>query len=673
MSIDKEIQYIKDQLHYHNYRYYILNDPEISDAAYDRLFRRLQDLEKKHPNCITADSPTQRVGARPVSGFDPVTHRPPMLSIANALTDDEVYDFDRRIKNRLTRETGVSHDSIEYVVEPKLDGIAVECIYENGYFITGSTRGDGETGEDITHNLKTIRSIPLVLTPAPGIISPPRIAVRGEVVMNYADFKKLNELRKHAGEPAFANPRNAAAGSVRQLDPRITAQRTLDVFFYAIAESYAAHAFTHLQTLSRISELGLKKNPHAYLCKTIDEALDACRKISTLRSSLPFGIDGAVIKVNDLKLQDILSTVSRSPRWAIAYKFDAEQETTTVTNISVQVGRTGAVTPVAKLDPVTVGGVVVKSATLHNEDEIKRKDIRIGDTVMVQRAGDVIPEIVKVIPSRRSGGEKIFIMPDRCPSCSSPLIKLPDEAVYRCVNMTCPAQTKERIKHFCSRRAMNIDGLGVKIINQLVDLGIVQTAADIYSIPFDTWARLDRMAEKSAENMVRAIQKSKSSGLERLIYALGIRHVGEHTSKLLVRHLGSIDGIRNASRDRLLAINEIGPEVTESVTGFFNNYDNNTIIERLKSAGVDMSPRENTGSGALQDKTFVITGTLSIPRQECQRLIEENGGKSTSSVSRNTDYVIAGSSPGSKLDKAKRMGVTVVSEGEFFALIGKKL
>lgn len=668
MSVQTQIEKLKKNIDYHCHRYYVLDDPEISDAEYDRLMRELEQLEKDHPEYITADSPTQRVGAAPATEFETVTHTVPMLSLANAMDEQELLDFEKRISKRIENAK-----RIEYVVEPKLDGLAVELVYENGIFIIGSTRGDGITGENITQNLKTIRSIPLRLMPS-GLLSLPKLlTVRGEVIMEKKDFEELNRQRQEAGEQIFANPRNSAAGSVRQLDSRITAQRKLDIYFYGIADYGNLEVKTHQDILTLLKSFGLKVNKQISVCNSIDDAVAACNSLQEQRNSLPYEIDGAVIKVNSLKLQEELGTISRSPRWAIAFKFKPQQATTVVRDIIVQVGRTGALTPVAVLVPVRLGGVEIQRATLHNQDEVERKDIRIGDTVLVQRAGDVIPEVIKIIEQKRTGQEKKFIMPTTCPECGSSITKSEKETVYRCSNTECPAKLKENLRHFASRRAMDIDGLGEKLIDQIVERKLVHNVADLYYLPLQIWQSLERMALKSAKNIITAVESSKQAGLERLIYALGIRHIGEHTARLLVRHFGSIEKLRQATKEDLLAIHEIGPEVSESILQFFGNKTNLEVIRRIASAGVSLLPASNVlDSTKLSGKTFVFTGTLKkISRSEAEKMVEARGGKATKSVSKKTDYVVAGDEPGAKYEKARQLGIKILNEEDFDSFLSK--
>ena len=658
---------LRKKINYHNYRYYIVDDPEISDAAYDHLMRELEELEKQHPELVTSDSPTQRVGAPPLKEFKTVRHTLPMLSLSNCFDQEEVREFDQRIK-RFLKTTG----DIEYVAEPKLDGVAVELVYEKGGLLVGSTRGDGTIGEDVTLNLKTIRSIPLQLLDTETIRIPDRLEVRGEVFLGKKEFKLLNKKREDSGESLFANPRNAAAGSLRQLDSRITAERPLDIFCHGIGEVSRVRFDTHWDVLDALPQLGLKVNPIRYRCTNIAEVVECYGEIQRKREELNYEIDGVVIKVNDLKLQNKLGTISRNPRWAIAYKFEAHQETTKIKDIIVQVGRTGALTPVAIMEPVKVGGVEVSRATLHNQDEIDKKDIRIGDTVIVQRAGDVIPEVVKVVETKRTGKEKRFIIPDRCPICGSEVIKLDDEAVSRCLGFSCPAKLKETIKHFASKGAMDIDGLGDKLVNQLVDRGLVKDVSDLYFLSIDELAGLERMAEKSAQNVISTIEKSKEAGLERLIYALGIRHVGEHIARVLVRSLGGIKKLMKAHEDDLMCVREIGPEVARSISKFFKQEVNVKTINRLKEAGVSFTPVKKTKKD-LEGMVFIFTGGLEhYTREEVKRLVESKGGRVSSSVSNKTSYLVVGESPGYKLEKAKALGVKIISERDFKKIIERK-
>ena len=669
-EIRKRVEELRKEIHYHNYRYYVLNQPVISDAEYDRLLRELEELERKYPELYDPNSPTQRVGAEPVEKFGTVPHTIPMLSLSNAFTEEEVVEFDQRIKRML----GTSED-IEYVAEPKLDGLAIEVIYEKGRLVVGSTRGDGFVGEDVTQNIKTIKSIPLILMEDEEPI-PERIAVRGEVIMHLDDFRELNRRREEEGEAPFANPRNAAAGSLRQLDPRITASRPLDAFFYAVGEVVGREFKSQRELLNTLPKWGLKTQPYSRLCKNINEAIEFHRKMEEEREKLTYDIDGVVIKVNDFGLQERLGTISRSPRWAVAYKFAPRQMTTKVIDIVANVGRTGAITPVAILEPVPISGVTVSRATLHNEDEIKRKDVRIGDTVVVQRAGDVIPEVVMVVKEKRTGREREFKFPERCPVCGGKVVRLPDEAIHRCINISCPAKLKGGIEHFASKLAMDIDGLGEKLVEQLVDKGLVKSVADLYYLRKDEVSALERMGDKSAENLINAIEASKDRSLDRVIYALGIRHVGEHLARVLAKRFKSIDRLREASYEELLEIPEIGPKVAESIVDFFSERRNIEVVERLRKAGVRMEEErkeEVAVESPLSGKTVVFTGALKhFTRDEAERKVEELGGRASSSVSRKTDFVVVGENPGSKYDKAKKLGVKTISEEEFLELIGEK-
>jgi DNA ligase (NAD+) len=662
-----EIQKLRKELTHHSYRYYVLDDPEISDAEYDRMFRKLQALEEKFPELVTPDSPTQRVGAAPLEEFETVTHTIPMVSLDNAFDDGEMRDFDQRLRKLLEL------DEIEYTVEPKLDGTAVELVYENGLFTVGSTRGDGFTGENITQNLKTIKSIPLRLMNDKAKI-PERLEVRGEVFYPVAAFKKLNEQRIKAGEPAFINPRNSASGSLRQLDPKLTAERPLDMYVYGLGQVAGYEFKTQWEALETFKKWGFKVNPLSKVCRGIDEALKHYRKIGELRESLPYEIDGTVVKVNSFELQRQAGMRTRSPRWAIAYKYEAQQETTQILDIQAQVGRTGTITPVAIMQPVMVGGVTVSRATLHNEDEIERLGVMIGDTVVIQRAGDVIPEVVKVIESKRPKDAKKFKFPQKCPVCGGEVVRLEGEVAYRCQNVNCPAQLKEGIRHFASKLAMNIDGLGEKLIEQLVDKGLVKSFADLYFLNKDKLAELERMAEKSAQNIIDAIANSRDVSFDRFIYALGMRHVGEHMARVLAKEFGSLQNLIKADAERLQQIHEVGPQVAESVTRFFKEKKNLAAIERLKKGGVKIREvaKPRVADKKFAGKTFVFTGALEkFSRDEAEQLVDERGGRASGSVSKKTDYVVAGPGAGSKLDKARELGVTVISEEEFLKMVGR--
>ena len=665
MNNKYRIESLREQLHYHNYRYYVLDEPEISDAEYDRLMHELQELERQHPELVTADSPTQRVGAPPLEAFETVTHTIPMLSLDNAMDEGELREFDDRVKRLLS-----TSNEIEYEAEPKLDGLAVELIYERGILTVGSTRGDGVTGENITQNLKTIKSIPLRLL-SKQVAVPERLEVRGEAIMEIGAFERLNKQREQNGEPLFANPRNAAAGSLRQLDSNITASRPLDLYCYGVGQVVGATFKNHLELLATLKKLGLKVNPHIRRCANVSAVLEYYSELGERRESLPYEIDGVVVKVNDFALHERLGTKTRSPRWAIAYKFEAKQETTQILDIIAQVGRTGILTPVAIMQPIRVGGVEVSRATLHNQDEIERKDVRIGDWVVIQRAGDVIPEVVKVIESKRTGRERPYHLPDTCPSCGGQVVRLPEEVAHRCQNLSCPAQVKERIWHFASKRAMDIDGLGGKLVDQLVEKGLVKNVADLYFLTKEQLAGLERMADKSGQNIIDAIAASRDRSLDRLVFALGIRFVGEHVARVLVNAMGTLDALMKASTEQLETIHEIGPNVAQSVVQFFSKKENRKIIERLQQGGVKIGKVEKKAGNKFTGKTFVFTGALqSFTRSEAQRLVENLGGRAASSVSKNTDFVVVGEAAGSKAEKARALGVHILSEDEFREMLG---
>ena len=666
MANKERIESLRDQINYHNYRYYVLDEPEISDAEYDRLMRELQEIEHRHPELITPDSPTQRVGAPPLEAFETITHTIPMLSLDNAMDEGELREFDDRVKRLLA-----ASKDIEYVAEPKLDGLAVELVYEGGFFVGGSTRGDGATGENITQNLKTINSIPLRLLSKYSSI-PERLEVRGEAIMETEAFERLNKQREQDSEPLFANPRNAAAGSLRQLDSKITASRPLDLYCYGVGQVIGVTFKSHLELMETLKKLGLKVNPNIERCPNVNTVLQYYTELGERREILPYEIDGVVVKVNDFALQERLGTKTRSPRWAIAYKFKAKQETTQILDIIAQVGRTGTLTPVALMKPVNVGGVEVSRATLHNQDEIDRKDVRIGDWVIIQRAGDVIPEVVKVIESKRTGSEKLYQLPDTCPSCGKPVVRLPGEVAHRCQNLSCPAQVKERIWHFASKRAMDIDGLGGKLVDQLVDKGLVKNVADLYFLTLKQLADLERMAEKSAKNIIDAIEAGKERSLDRIVYSLGIRFVGEHVARVLVNAMGSLELLMKATLDELVEIHEIGPNVAQSVVQFFSQQENRKIIERLQQGGVKIGKAEQKAGDKFAGKTFVFTGALqSFTRSEAQRIVEDLGGRAALSVSKNTDFAVVGESAGSKADKARALGITILSEDEFHNILNE--
>ncbi|NSW76351.1 MAG: NAD-dependent DNA ligase LigA [Candidatus Atribacteria bacterium] len=663
-EVHREIERLRELIHHHDYLYYVLGAPEISDAEYDALFRRLSELEREFPEFVTPDSPTQRVGGKPLEEFASITHSRAMLSLDNAFTEEDIRNFDRRVKRMLG--TG----EISYVLELKIDGLAVNLRYENGALVHGATRGDGFTGEDVTQNLKTVKSIPLRLR---GNQVPTVVEVQGEVFMNKTDFEKLNEDRKRKDEPPFANTRNAAAGSLRQLDPAITAQRKLDIFVYGafLIESNYRPA-THWELLRWLKDLGFKVNSHVYLLKNIEEAITLHEEWEKKRKELPYEIDGLVVKVNEIAYQEILGSTTRSPRWAIAYKFEPTHALTRVLDIEVNVGRTGTLTPVAVLEPVEVGGVVVRRATLHNEDEVKRKDVRIGDWVIVGRAGEVIPEVIRVVKESRTGEEKAFTMPMICPACSSRVVREEGEVAVKCVNINCPAQVKEKIKHWASRDAMDIEGLGEKLVEQLVDTGLVRTIPDLYRLKREDLERLERMGKKSADNLVRAIEASKDREMARFIYGLGIRYVGEFVARILAEKVGSLEKLMRIKREELLQIEGIGPKVAEAVEQFFLNPQNQKMILELKDLGV--RPREKkeevVPETPLRGKTFVFSGTLSrFSRKEAEELVKKYGGEIAASVSSRVDYLVIGENPGSKLDMARQKNVPILTEEEFYRLL----
>lgn len=662
-------EWLRAELNRHSHAYYVLDNPTIPDAEYDKLFRELQLLEQSHPELDRPDSPTHRVGGAPLPQFLPVRHALPMLSLNNAFDDDDIAGFDRRIRDALHHP-----DEVEYCTELKFDGLAISLRYENGVLVQAATRGDGMTGENVTANIRTVRAVPLRLHTA----QPPEVLdVRGEVLMYKADLAKLNARQRDAGQKEFANPRNAAAGSLRQLDSRITARRALRFFAYGIgvlegAEMPASHA----ALLDWYDAIGLPVCRERAVVHGARGLLDFFHGIAAKRRELPYEIDGVVYKVNRLEQQQRLGFVSRAPRFAIAHKFPAEEAMTVVQDIGVQVGRTGAITPVARLMPVSVGGVKVTNATLHNEDEVRRKDIQIGDTVIVRRAGDVIPEVVAHVPERRPETVRAFVMPQSCPVCGSPIVRTEDEAVARCSGgwIKCPAQRKAGLLHFVSRRAMDIEGFGERLIEQLVDRQVIHTAADLYKLGFASLAEFDRMAEKSAGNVIRALEKSKSTTLPRFVYALGIRHVGESTAKALAHHFGSLDALLQASEQELLEVEDIGPVGARSIAAFLSDPLNREMIEQLRAAGVHWpeSPRAERTALPLQGKTFVLTGTLpTLTREQAAERIEAAGGKVAGSVSKKTSYVVAGEDAGSKLTRAQELGVDIIDENGLIALLEK--
>jgi DNA ligase (NAD+) len=665
-QIVQKLEALRKTLHRHNYRYYVLDDPEISDAEYDRLMQELKQLEDAYPQLASPDSPTARVGAPALEKFDTLVHSIAMLSLDNGFNDEDILEFDRRVKRNLNTQ-----DGILYTAEPKMDGVAVELIYENGKLTAASTRGDGVTGELITNNVKTIQTVPLVMQTDGLPVVPTRLEIRGEVFIGLEAFKKLNQERVEQQLPPFANPRNAAAGSLRQLDSSITASRPLEIFFYGIGVIENVEFELHGKLLEALKNWGFRINPLIRTAIPIETVLDYYHELGQKRHQLAYDIDGVVVKVDSLLMQRRLGTTSKSPRWAIAYKFKAIQETTIIDAIEIQVGRTGVLTPVAHLKPVNIGGVMVSRATLHNEDEINKKDIRIGDTVLVQRAGDVIPEIVKVIASKRDGSERRFKMPARCPVCDSAVIRITGEAATRCINSSCSAQVKERIKHFASKGAFDIDGLGTKLVDQLVEKNLLSSFADIFQLDQKGLSELERMGAKSGANLKNAIEQSKSVTFARLVFALGIRHVGEHVAALLADHFHDLDALMTCAREELESIEGIGPIVAESIANFFKQESNRRIIKQLLDSGVKPKTAGRRQTGKLKDQVFVLTGTLqNFTRSRAKTLIEAAGGKVSGSVSGRTDYVVAGDSPGSKLERARELGVKIIDEATLNKMLG---
>lgn len=664
-----EIAALRAELDEHLHRYHVLDQPTISDAVYDQLYQRLVALEQRHPDLITADSPTQRVGAKPLDAFSEVTHRLPMLSLGNAFSDDEIAAFDKRCRALL--EGAVGDEQLEYACEPKFDGLAISLTYVDGLFVQGATRGDGTTGEDVTQNLKTVRSIPLRVRTTARLLE-----VRGEVLMQRCDFESLNARQAAKHEKVFVNPRNAAAGSLRQLDPRVTAERPLSFFAYGLGltEGFALPD-THSAAMDLLARLRFPITTERAVVLGVTGLRNYFERISKARSSLPFDIDGVVYKVNKLALQQQLGFVSRAPRFAIAHKFPAEEATTILEGIDVQVGRTGAITPVARLKPVFVGGTTVCNATLHNEDELRRKDLKIGDTVIVRRAGDVIPEVASPILSLRPVDAREFVMPVRCPECDSAIMKLEGEAVARCTGgLYCPAQRKQALLHFAQRRALNIEGLGDKLVDQIVERGLVHSPADLYRLGLAALSSLERMAEKSAQNLLDGIAASKQTTLARFMFALGIRHVGEATARDLAKHFGNLDRLMDAPLDELLRVNDVGPVVAQSIRQFFDQPHNREVVEQLRACGVHWP--ETAGNAAVDakgpfaGKTVVLTGTLSsMSRDDAKDRLEALGAKVSASVSKKTDFVVAGAESGSKLDKAQALGVAVLTEVEFLSYL----
>jgi len=665
-SVKREIEELREKLRYHEYRYYVLDDPEISDAAYDRMMNRLRELEAAHPELVTPDSPTVRVGGAPREGFSTVRHARPMLSLDNAFSYEALRDWDRRVRE------GSGQEKIEYVAEHKFDGLSISLQYEDGVLSRGVTRGDGTTGEDVTPNVKTIRSIPLRVDAATlkKVKLPADFEVRGEVMMTKKAFEALNREQERIGGKIFVNARNSAAGAVRVLDPSITAGRRLDFFAYYLLVDGKVPFGKHSDSLQALKQLRFRASDDWKLCAGIDAVIAYCEDWDAKREKLAYEIDGVVVKVNSIAIQNELGYTAKAPRWAIAYKYPARQETTVVNDIIVQVGRTGTLTPVAVLEPVQVGGVTVSRSTLHNMDEIKRLGLQIGDTVLIERAGEVIPHVLKVVKEGKN--RRPFRMPKHCPECGSTIHHVEGEVAYRCVNAACPAKRKESILHFAGRHAMNIDGLGEKIVDQFVDKGLVKDVADLYSLKLEDVAGLERMGEKSAQNLLEEIEASKKNSLARLIYALGIQFVGERTAQLLAEHFSSLEELAAAKEEQLQEVPEVGPKVAASIVEFFSEPANRQLIKKLRKAGVHPTAEKRVvKSQKLVGKSFVFTGSLANrSREDAGELVIQHGGKVSGSVSKKTDYVVVGTDPGSKYDKAKELGVTILTEQEFEKLLG---
>ncbi|MGH9400544.1 MAG: NAD-dependent DNA ligase LigA [Terriglobia bacterium] len=666
MPVEKKIEKLRDEIRRHEHRYYVLDDPEISDSEFDQLMRRLQDLEREHPKLVTADSPTQRVGGEAVSTLPKARHSIPMMSLDNTYSIDELRDFDRRVRQLSGR------NQVEYVTELKLDGLSMALTYEDGVLVRGVTRGNGTEGEDVTPNVKTIGSVPLRINSRKlhALDGPRRLEVRGEVVMPQKAFERLNAQRESAGEPKFANPRNSAAGTMRLLDSRIVAKRKLDMYHYYLLVAGEVPTATHSGALDALEKMGFKVNRHRRVCASFEDVLAFVQEWEGKRDSLGYEIDGIVVKVNETRLWRELGSTAKSPRWAIAYKYPARQATTMVKDIRIQVGRTGILTPVADLDPVDVGGVTVSHSTLHNMDEIERLGLRIGDTVLIQRAGEVIPQVVKVVKHAEDGRE--FRIPQECPVCGGNVLRAEGEVAYRCVNAACPAQRKESILHFSGRRAMDIDGLGEALVDQLVGGGKVKDAADLYSLTTDQLASLERMGKKSASNLIEEIEKSKKAPLARVIFAIGMPFVGERTAQLLAAHFGSLDRLAKANEDELDEAREIGPKTAQGIASFFAEERNRLLLEKLRAAGLQFEAEKEAKRGPkpLLGTLFVLTGTLPhYSRDDATKMIEEAGGRVTGSVSKKTGYVVAGAEPGSKLEKARELGVRIIGEDELVRLL----
>ena len=659
-----KIDQLRDQIRYHEHRYYVLDDPEISDSEYDRLIRDLKELESKHPEFVSPDSPTQRVGGKPAEGFTAVEHASPMLSLDNAYSETELLDLDRRVRE-------FSDSATEYVCELKIDGLSLSLIYEDGILTRGVTRGDGTRGEDVTVNVKTIRSLPLQLLAGAGR-KYRRVEVRGEVFLPLTSFNAVNAEREENGDPRFANPRNAAAGTLRTLNPEVVSSRKLDLFVYQCFADGQIPSQRHSETLDWLKQAGFKVNPHWKRCGSIEEVVAYCREWGEKRDNLSYEIDGVVVKVDSIQLQQDMGATSKFPRWAVAYKFAARQATTQVRNILVQVGRTGALTPVADLEPVELAGSTISRATLHNEDEIRRLGLKIGDWVLIEKGGDVIPKVVKVLESRRPADARDFVMPERCPVCSGEVYRPEDEAVWRCANVSCPAKLKESLLHFSARKAMKIEGLGEALVDQLVDKGLVKDPADLYQLSLDTLTQLERMGKKSSLNLLAQIEESKRNDLSRVIFGLGIRHVGERTAQILAQHFGSMEALSQSAQEELEGVFEVGPIVAESIYQFFARTENLAVVNKLRAAGVNLSAKATVKRSAeLQGKQFVLTGKLpTLSREQASALIEQHGGRVTASVSQKTDFVLAGEDAGSKLDKARALGIAVIDEPEFLRMVG---
>lgn len=659
----QRVERLRRELLEHDYRYYVLDDPTVSDEEYDRLMRELQDLEREYPRLLTPDSPTQRVGGQPVKEFGTVTHNPPMLSLANSYSEEEIRDFDRRVKEILAGQAPV------YVAELKFDGVAISLKYRDGIFNQGATRGDGIQGDDITHNLRTIRSLPLRLRSRNQALE--TIEVRGEAFMHRTEFEEMNRQRSAAGEKTFINPRNATSGTLKLQDPRVVAERPIRIYTYALFAPRAGLT-SHWDNLQRMRDLGFPVNEHSRTCKNIDEVIDFWKRWETRRDSLPYDIDGVVIKVDSLKHQEILGNIAKSPRWAIAFKFTSRKAETILEGITLQVGRIGTITPVAELQPVFLGGTTVSRATLHNLDYIGELDLRVGDTVIVEKGGDVIPKVSGILPDRRPRTSHPFVMPEQCPECGARIYRPEGEANYFCENAECPAQVKGRIEHFAHRGAMDIEGLGEAVVEQLVGLGLVRSYADLYSLHRhrQTLMELDRWGEKSVQNLLEAIEKSKTQPYHRVLFALGIRHVGQGVARVIAENFASIGALQAATEEELQTVNAIGPKIAESIAHFFKEKHNREIIRRLKSAGLTLQESAKKPTGKLRGKVFVLTGTLpSYGREQAKHLIEEHGGRVATGVSKNVDLVLAGDDAGSKLQKARQLGIPILSEEEFLKMI----